>query len=375
MKKHFFVLLLSSVFFFAGANGAFATSYGLSGWSWSADDNSGQGFGVQIPQGLGWTLFSSVTGHLTTPFGVYVDGNTGELSGYAWNSNVGWLTFNTSDLVKCNTNPGDSCPPGSGANPHAHVDMQISSAGVVTGSGKVDGWARFCGVFVSGCSGALLPNSSLGGWDGWVSLNGANYGWKYDTATKKFTGYAWAGGVDASGNAGFGWMSAADMAIDITPPPVYGLTFRADTYTVLSVGSTTLRWSTKGVNSCMATGDWSGAKSAADGTYSQSTGAILASKTYNLECFTSGGSSTGVQTVTVSTVAAVTPEDGVCGSANGVATHSKPSKNLCGKGSLTTPPGVFQNGNNWNWTCDGINGGNKSPTCSSTIRKITFQEI
>jgi len=372
MKKHLPVFVIALSFFLASAVGVLASTYGFTGWGWSADDNSSQstcGGASQpscIAQGIGWTLFSNSAYHLATPFGVYVDGSTGELSGYSWNSNVGWVTFNTSDLVKCNTNPGDSCPVGSGGNPHGHINVKISPAGVITGNGITDGWARFCGVFVSGCSGALRPNIQRGGWDGWVSLAGPNYGIVYHTDTQQFTGYAWGGGIDSSGNAGFGWMSNfLGTAINITPPPVYGLTFWADSYSILSGSSVNLHWSTKGVSSCTASGDWSGAKDASDGTHTLSTGALTSVKTYNLVCLTSAGDTTGTQSVTVTIASSVTPEDGICGLANGVATHSKPINNLCEKGSASA---VAQSGNNWEWTCGGVNGGSPA-SCSSLIKK------
>jgi hypothetical protein len=55
------------------------------------------------------------------------------------------------------------------------------------------------------------------------------------------------------------------------------------------------------------------------------------------------------------------PVDGVCGSASGVPSYSKPTDNLCGDGASPTVTGTGP----WYWTCPGTNGGNPSPQCSA----------
>jgi len=64
--------------------------------------------------------------------------------------NIGWISFNTSDLVGC---PSGVC------------EARITG-------GALNGWARVCSVFVSACSGTLKPSTERGGWDGWISLSG-----------------------------------------------------------------------------------------------------------------------------------------------------------------------------------------------------------
>jgi hypothetical protein len=62
--------------------------------------------------------------------------------------------------------------------------------------------------------------------------------------------------------------------------------------------------------------------------------------------------------------------DGVCGPANGVATPTAPSGNLCTLGTasaITTAVGTYT------WTCSGQNGGNASPQCSAPRQyTVTF---
>src|SRR3989338_2648021 len=100
------------------------------------------------------------------------------ITGYAWSSNAGWITFNKDDLSGC---PETPC-----------------QAKVNAGTGALSGWARACGAFAdkSVCSGALETGS--GGWDGWIHLAGSAYGvTRGDDCA--WGGYAW-------GSDNFGWI-------------------------------------------------------------------------------------------------------------------------------------------------------------------------
>ena len=122
------LLVIFSVSWFGGSNEiAFAGSeHNLSGWAWS--------------ENIGWISFNSTEGGGSN-YGVTVASN-GRLSGYAWSENIGWITFNQNDLNGC---PSGQC--------RADFDED---------TGQVTGWAR------------ALSNG--GGWDGWISLSGSNYG-------------------------------------------------------------------------------------------------------------------------------------------------------------------------------------------------------
>lgn len=127
------------------------TGFNVTGWSWS--DN------------VGWFGDSSVA----------VDSN-GAFSGYMWNDGIGWINFA----------PGGTAPDGS----TGRVSLSASA---------VSGWARACSVFVNGsnCGGTstLRPDSERGGWDGWIKMYNVNY----DSATGKFSGFAW-------GDLNIGWL-------------------------------------------------------------------------------------------------------------------------------------------------------------------------
>jgi|GEM_PF-4225828 len=401
LKKYLVVAFFSAAFFFVGTSSAFAALYPTNGWGWMGDDNHSQGFCVHtgdsnptglplcIAGGLGWISFSNVTDGTAIPYGVYVNGDTGEISGYAWSANGGWITFNTTDMIQCNYNTGDHCPNGV-TNPHAQIALVISPSGTMTGTGKVTGWARMCSVFVSGCRGAVRPASETGGWDGWISLSGTTggggtYGWEFDTAKQEFkspsgTGtahcdgcYSWSGGSDGTG---FGWgMLYPGMKIELTPPPSFGLTFWADANSLLSGGSTNLNWLVTNIWKCDKGGDWNGSFSGTNvtnGKHTESTGAISSNKTYTLQCWSSEDHSlsTARQTVNVDIVAVVNPQNGKCGIAANSPSRSKPVNNLC---DIGTPSAVTQSGGNWVWQCNGVNGG--SPASCSAEFKSGFQFI
>ena len=174
------------------------------GGSWTVDDidNLQIGFGissvfglpgkitqayVEITDGLGGThiLRPNGTGDYTNisnpsvgsdiDYGVDFDEETGLMSGYAWSSSIGWISFNASDLSGC---PSGTC--------NATIDLP---------TGDITGWAR-----------AISPvgedPEKAGGWDGWISLSGAGYplNINYTPDPSEVDGYAWGSDV-------VGWIS------------------------------------------------------------------------------------------------------------------------------------------------------------------------
>jgi len=127
------------------------------GWAWS--------------ENIGWISFNSSTGGGGTDYGVNIESD-GTITGYAWSENIGWISFNESDLTGC---PQSPCK--------AWVDPL---------TGTVYGWAK-----------ALAANDpQSGGWEGWIHLQGSNYGVFIDTSSTpaEFEGWAW--GEDV-----LGWIS------------------------------------------------------------------------------------------------------------------------------------------------------------------------
>lgn len=131
-------------------------------------------------EGAGWVRFNGAN------YGVYVENGTGMFSGYAWTSNLGWLSFNVGELVGCPTAPCEA---------KLNADNTVS------------GWARF-----------LAGNPPEGGWDGWVRLSASpTYGVTYDPSTGNFLGWAWGSQVG-------GWMSWNCANQGVCAQSAYGIT-------------------------------------------------------------------------------------------------------------------------------------------------------
>lgn len=145
---------------------------GLSGYAWSSN------FGYIKLSG---TAAGSAYGVRATDAG----SNISNLSGYAWVSatdpdanpdtdSVGWLSFNSSDLSGCPSNP--------------------CQATLNRSTGQVSGWARF------------LRGNQIDG-DGWVKLRGSTTGgaaYGVQVSGCQWSGYAYNGGNDDRGG---GWIS------------------------------------------------------------------------------------------------------------------------------------------------------------------------
>ena len=117
------------------------------------------------------------------------------ISGYAWSDNIGWISFNESELT--------DCPEG---------DCKAKFVG-----NQLVGWAR-----------ALAGEDASDGWDGWISLSKqasetTDYGISLNETTSIFEGYAWGGEV-------VGWIQFN---------PAYGGVEFADYYPVINTFSVT----------------------------------------------------------------------------------------------------------------------------------------
>ncbi len=134
---------------------------------------------------------------------------SGNLSGYAWSENVGWISFNANDLTLCPSSATD----GPGSCPARRENDNIK------------GWARILSI-----KNAAAENNS-GGWQGWIRLSGpgdryeegqcietnnydnnnrCNYGLKIINDDKgpvyrKLSGYIW--------SDEFGWIEIKDAKV------------------------------------------------------------------------------------------------------------------------------------------------------------------
>lgn len=112
--------------------------------------------------------------------GVTKNDDDGTLAGYAWSDNIGWIKFG-----------GLSGFPSGG-------NAQVSG-------NNVTGWARACAGTLSGDCNSMTSRAD--GWDGWISLGGANYGATYSNGG--FSGHAWGSDV-------VGWI---DFSAGTPPSP------------------------------------------------------------------------------------------------------------------------------------------------------------
>jgi len=173
MKNSFLKIILALAFCLSPFIVAANSTDNISGYAWSSN--------------IGWISFNCMntdtcgTGAGQANYGVNKDEN-GNLVGYAWSPNVGWIKFG-----------GLSGFPSSPTQ-----DAQVVSGNLV-------GWARACAGTANGdCS---TMTSRTDGWDGWISLSGTGYGVSF--AGTNFSSYAW-------GSEVVGWVSFSGDGYGVT---------------------------------------------------------------------------------------------------------------------------------------------------------------
>jgi len=184
----FLALAVIAIVFITSHNEPVTTFAGssdnVSGYAWSSN--------------IGWVSFNCTNDSSCggSSYGVNVDAS-GNLSGYAWSSNLGWISFNSGDVAGC---PGTvSCGP------------RLDQA-----TGELTGWAKGLAIGGTGWDGFIslncLNNSSCGGSDYRVTVAQTDpcswSGWAWGGAVVGWLGFSGSGyGVEGSGNA------------CVTPPP------------------------------------------------------------------------------------------------------------------------------------------------------------
>lgn len=220
---------------------------------------------------VGWMSLSGGS------YGISVS-STGTLSGYAWSDTIGWVSANTSDLSGC---------------PSAPCTASIDS------NGAMRGWLK-----------ALSGGSAQsGGWDGFISLSGSNYG-PVRQSNGTFSGYAW-------GDINVGWLDFRYATTNYQAVPTADLKVRVigestwqDSLTIAMGDEIELGWnqsSSDNTTSCEAVPP----------AYNFSTGSAVSgidsdvdepigntSYTYRLLCY-GGGSTQAVDSLVVSTTGGV----------------------------------------------------------------------
>ncbi len=151
-EKILIIAFLAVLPFFANAG----SSENVSGWAWSSN--------------IGWVSFNSTNHPGSVNYGVHVanpSGGFSNVTGYAWSSNIGWIQFGGFSVF----------PSGSGT---VSVNARLNG-------NNLEGWVR-----------AIEPNASgVSGWDGWISLRGTLHG--ISLVGNDLSGFAWGASV-------VGWM-------------------------------------------------------------------------------------------------------------------------------------------------------------------------
>lgn len=190
MRSSIFALIfiVAGVFIYYHAPTLAGSADNISGYAWSSN--------------IGWISLNNADEGGAVNYGVTADAS-GALSGYAWSSNIGWVSFNASELA--------GCP--------ATADNPVCAPNINRASGEFSGWARACaGTEAGDCSGVSRDD----GWDGWISLRGESP--PYDVRAEagnpcNLSGWAWGGPVigwiNFDGARGSG--SACALAAQIAP--------------------------------------------------------------------------------------------------------------------------------------------------------------
>ncbi|MCX6766903.1 MAG: hypothetical protein NT170_03975 [Candidatus Moranbacteria bacterium] len=134
------------------------TSDSGQGWLWGGGAGPNDGTNTNV----GWISINNTNQGGAVNYGVNIPSGTGDVSGYAWSENIGWISFNAADLAGC---------------PQGQCKANVSG-------NNFKGWARILGI-----KDALSAGNS-GGWQGWISLSGAQYGVKIN-ADNTLTGFGW----------------------------------------------------------------------------------------------------------------------------------------------------------------------------------------
>lgn len=198
----FFAAIAAAVFFGLDARKSFSAvsgSYPLTGWAWSSN--------------IGWISFNSNNEGVGSAYSVNLDSATGKLSGYAWSSNIGWINFNLSNL------DAQSVP----ENPKSPAKLNSAN-------NMFEGWVQTQLAYRQG-------GMTEGGWDGWIKMSGtgagnSSYGVKKED--NKLTGYAWGGNIigwiSMSGTANNASLSPYGVFVEEIPSSVFDVALMASPY-------------------------------------------------------------------------------------------------------------------------------------------------
>ena len=211
----------------------------VSGYAWSSN--------------VGWLKFAG------PGYGVSIDNDSGAFSGYAWSPNIGWVNFNNAEL-----------------------DLNDD---------EVSGTARACAGAGIGCVGD--SPSEAGGWDGLISLSGSSYGVSRIVRPSGCSLEGWAWGSDVLGWLRFGGSnySVQTDICPVEPAAPGGISCLLDANperVIYPRGTSTVTWACEGADTCTISGGV-GSVDPTAGTAAVDLGSPPTSTTFSLSCTNEGG--------------------------------------------------------------------------------------
>jgi hypothetical protein len=188
-----FILALLSI----GASSAQAQTIppvDLNGYAWSSN--------------IGWISLNCLNDSncASSDYKVTVNADR-TVTGYAWSSNIGWIKFG-----------GLSSFPSGGGTAGSNVTLTGTYPNMT-----FNGWARACSATAGGTCASMATSSAAGGWDGWISMRGTDYAVSANLGTgMNSDSYAWGsevvGWVDMFSYVTFATQSATLLGTSCTIP-------------------------------------------------------------------------------------------------------------------------------------------------------------
>ncbi len=151
LKKILVALFIAIAFLATNIQAKAGNNENVTGWLWGGSNTN-----------LGWISTNNLTGGGSVNYGINVPNGDGNVTGYAWSSNIGWINFN----------PSGPYPEG----PNSSVRR--------VGNNLI-GWARIVGIAQESARG------NSGGWQGWIKMSGANHRVIVNPSSGQINGYAW----------------------------------------------------------------------------------------------------------------------------------------------------------------------------------------
>lgn len=231
------------------------------GWIWGGSEDRDLGVTGILSDGnesgMGWISVNSLgcdtdkngftdiacggnnTTSLLINYGINIPSGNGDVSGYVWSDNLGWIDFgnnciednfpgNDSDIESVTGHVG-TCVPTDATKYCAKscIPHGGGSGGVYRSGNSLVGWARIVGIAQETVSG------NSGGWRGWIKMNGttkngASYGIKIDSSSSPEKILPCSGGVSCAWNGensddpavstnvanGLGWFDFSNVTIE-----------------------------------------------------------------------------------------------------------------------------------------------------------------